>query len=96
MKIVDRAPADLSIIEFAKQQPETIVISDDRAELEVLHAFKINAFQLSEFILFLVVHGVLKKRKARQDAVAAAEILQDFFACGGPDSAPRADEIPDG
>ncbi len=29
-----------------------------------------------------------KKKKARQDAIAAATILQDFLACGGPDGAP--------
>ncbi len=34
-----------------------------------------------------------KKKKARQDAVAAAAILQDFFACGGPESAPRPGDI---
>lgn len=34
-----------------------------------------------------------KKKKARQDAVAAAAILQDFFACGGPESAPRPGEL---
>ena len=36
-----------------------------------------------------------KKKKARQDAVAAAMILQDFFACGGPQSAPKPGDIPD-
>lgn len=36
-----------------------------------------------------------KKKKQRQDAIAAAMILQDFFACGGPQSAPTPDEIPD-
>jgi RNase H-fold protein (predicted Holliday junction resolvase) len=30
-----------------------------------------------------------KQKKARQDAVAAAEILQDFLSTGGPDAAPR-------
>lgn len=35
-----------------------------------------------------------KKRKARQDALAAAVMLQDFFACGGPDAAPRPGELP--
>ena len=34
-----------------------------------------------------------KKRKARQDAIAAATFLQDFFSCGGPDGAPRPDEL---
>lgn len=40
-------------------------------------------------------HLTRKKKKARQDAIAAATILQDFFANGGPASAPRPDEIPD-
>lgn len=53
--------------------------------------------RLSSFAADRVLAGMLtrKKRAAVQDAVAAAEILQDFFACGGPDSAPRPDEIPD-
>jgi putative Holliday junction resolvase len=34
-----------------------------------------------------------KKRRARQDAVAAATILQDVFAAGGPVNAPRLDEL---
>lgn len=34
-----------------------------------------------------------KKKKARQDAVAAAAILQDFFNNDGPSSAPKLNEI---
>ena len=34
-----------------------------------------------------------KKKKARQDAIAAAVILQDFLSAGGPQSAPKPDEI---
>jgi putative holliday junction resolvase len=34
-----------------------------------------------------------KKRKARQDAIAAAAFLQDFFSSGGPEGAPRPDEL---
>lgn len=30
-----------------------------------------------------------KQKKARQDAVAAAAMLQDFLSAGGPDAAPR-------
>ena len=33
-----------------------------------------------------------KKKRARQDAVAAAAILQDFLSRGGQDAAPRIDE----
>jgi len=36
-----------------------------------------------------------KQKKARQDAVAAAVILQDFLASGGPEGAPSPDEITD-
>ena len=47
--------------------------------------------RLSSFAADEKLAGMMtrKKRKARQDAVAAAEILQDFFACDGPDAAPR-------
>jgi len=50
--------------------------------------------RLSSFAADEKLAGMLtrKKKKARQDAVAAAEILQDFFACDGPDAAPRPDE----
>ena len=53
--------------------------------------------RLSSFAADRALAGMLtrKKRAAVQDAVAAAEILQDFFACGGPDSAPRPEEILD-
>jgi putative Holliday junction resolvase len=52
--------------------------------------------RLSSFTADQAMRGQFtrKKRKARQDAVAAAAILQDFFANGGPDSAPKPDEIP--
>ncbi|MDP6544233.1 MAG: Holliday junction resolvase RuvX [Phycisphaerae bacterium] len=36
-----------------------------------------------------------KQKKARQDAIAAAVILQDFLSAGGPQAAPRADEFTD-
>ena len=36
-----------------------------------------------------------KQKKARQDAIAAAVILQDFFSSGGPQGAPRPDEVTD-
>lgn len=51
--------------------------------------------RLSSFAAEQAMRGLLtrKKRKARQDAVAAATILQDFLSRGGPESAPRPDEI---
>ena len=53
--------------------------------------------RLSSFVADQALAGKLtrKKKKARQDAVAAAVILQDFFSRGGVESAPRPDEIPD-
>ncbi len=51
--------------------------------------------RLSSFAADDALAGLLtrKKRKQRQDAVAAAVILQDFFARGGPESAPRPEEL---
>jgi len=36
----------------------------------------------------LAGHLTRKKRRARQDAIAAATFLQDFLSSGGPDAAP--------
>ena len=54
--------------------------------------------RLSSFTADQALAGLLtrKKRKALQDAIAAATFLQDFLSCGGPDAAPRPDEIPGG
>ncbi|MDY6914160.1 MAG: Holliday junction resolvase RuvX [Planctomycetota bacterium] len=51
--------------------------------------------RLSSFAADRILAGTStrKKKKARQDAVAAATMLQDFLAVGGPESAPRPDEI---
>jgi putative Holliday junction resolvase len=51
--------------------------------------------RLSSFVADQALAGAFtrKGKKARQDAVAAAVILQDFLAAGGPDSAPTPDEI---
>ena len=40
----------------------------------------------------LAGHYTRKQKKARQDAVAAATVLQDFLSVGGPESAPTAEE----
>jgi len=40
----------------------------------------------------LAGHYTRKQKRARQDAVAAATILQDFLSVGGPDSAPPAEQ----
>ena len=41
----------------------------------------------------LAGHLTRKKRRQRQDAIAAANILQDFLASGGPEGAPTPDEL---
>jgi len=41
----------------------------------------------------LAGHYTRKKRRARQDAVAAAAICQDFLAVGGADTAPRPRDV---
>lgn len=47
--------------------------------------------RLSSFEADQALAGQLtrNKRRARQDAIAAAVILQDFLARGGPDAAPK-------
>jgi len=52
--------------------------------------------RLSSFSADQALAGRLtrKKRKDRQDAVAAATFLQDFLSCGGPDTAPRPADLP--
>jgi len=51
--------------------------------------------RLSSFAADRALAGVLtrKKKKARQDAVAAAAMLQDFLSSGGPDAAPRPADV---
>ena len=51
--------------------------------------------RLSSFAADKALAGTFtrKQKKARQDAVAAAEILQDFLSSGGPEGAPRPDQI---
>jgi putative Holliday junction resolvase len=52
--------------------------------------------RLSSFAADEALAGTMNsgKKKARQDAVAAAAILQDFLASGGPACAPRPMDIP--
>lgn len=51
--------------------------------------------RLSSFAADRILAGSLtrKKRKNRQDAIAAATFLQDFLSSGGPESAPTPDEL---
>lgn len=58
--------ADLSIIALARGSENAIVISDDGAELEILHFFHVNAFKLSDYMLWLVEHGVIRKNTANR------------------------------
>jgi len=53
--------------------------------------------RLSSFVADQALAGKLtrKKKKARQDAIAAAVILQDFLSQGGAESAPSPGEISD-
>jgi len=53
--------------------------------------------RLSSFQADTTLAGKLtrRKRKARQDAVAAAVMLEDFLARGGPDLAPRPSDPSD-
>jgi putative Holliday junction resolvase len=52
--------------------------------------------RLSSFAADQALSGTMTsgKKKARQDAVAAAAILQDFLASDGPHSAPRPQDVP--
>jgi len=52
--------------------------------------------RLSSFSADQALAGRLtrKKRKERQDAIAAATFLQDFLTNAGPDSAPRPADLP--
>ncbi|MHA1299668.1 MAG: hypothetical protein ACTSO9_09555 [Candidatus Helarchaeota archaeon] len=65
-KFIDKEldPADLSIIEFGRKNNDALIISDDGAELAILNLFHLKAFQLSEFIVFLVNQNILKKTEA--------------------------------
>ncbi len=51
--------------------------------------------RLSSFAADQALAGQLtrKKRKGKQDAIAAATFLQDFLSCGGPDAAPKPDDL---
>ncbi|MGC9454397.1 MAG: Holliday junction resolvase RuvX [Phycisphaerae bacterium] len=59
----------------------------DAAELDV----RLWDERLSSFAADAALAGKLtrKKRRARQDAIAAAEILREFLDSNGPETAPR-------
>ncbi|MHA1729117.1 MAG: hypothetical protein ACTSWY_10335 [Promethearchaeota archaeon] len=60
----DLDDADLSIIEFGRENPDTIIITDDGPELTVSSLYNLKSFQLSEFLLFLLKNDILKKNEA--------------------------------
>jgi putative Holliday junction resolvase len=73
--------------EFAVMLESTLAI-DVRLWDERLSSFVADEALAGEF--------TRNKRRARQDAVAAAEILRDFLACDGPSVAPTpSDATPD-
>jgi putative Holliday junction resolvase len=51
---------------------------------------RLSSFQADQA---LAGHLTRNKRRRRQDAIAAADFLQDFFHGDGPTTAPRPDEI---
>ncbi len=58
--------ADLSIIGLGQMNTRSFVISDDHPELEVLNAFNVRCGRLSEYLLFLVREGLLRKNDANR------------------------------
>lgn len=58
--------ADLSIIAFGRANQRSFVICDDGAELEILNAFHVRSARLSEYLLFLVGQGLLRKNDANR------------------------------
>jgi hypothetical protein len=58
--------ADLSIIAFGRANQRSFAISDDGAELEILNAFHVRSARLSEYLLFLVGQGLLRKNDANK------------------------------
>jgi len=65
----------------------------DISELEVrLWDERLSSFQADSYMAGKLTR---KKRRARQDAVAAAVILEDFLTHDGPNSAPTPDGKPE-
>jgi RNase H-fold protein (predicted Holliday junction resolvase) len=60
-------------------------------ELEVrLYDERLSSFAADKA---LAGHLTRKKKKARQDALAAAEMLREFFRAGGPTTAPHPRDV---
>ncbi len=65
----------------------------DQTDLDVrLWDERLSSFQADQALAQTFTR---KKKKARQDAIAAAVILQDFLSAGGPQGAPRPDQVTD-
>ncbi len=52
---------DLSIIALARMDEKTVVICDDGAEMDILHFFHVKALKISEYMLWLVENGLIRK-----------------------------------
>ena len=62
----------------------------DAGDLDVrLWDERLSSFEADQALAGQLTRG---KRRARQDAIAAAVILQDFLSRGGPDAAPTPDQ----
>ena len=65
----------------------------DETDLDVrLWDERLSSFQADQALAGTFTR---KQKKTRQDAIAAAVILQDFLSAGGPQGAPRPDEVTD-
>ncbi|HOF17562.1 MAG TPA: Holliday junction resolvase RuvX [Phycisphaerae bacterium] len=77
--------------------PQGKLVREVAAKIESATGLDVRLWdeRLSSFQADQALAGKLtrKKKKARQDAVAAAAILQDFLSCGGPEGAPKPNEI---
>jgi putative Holliday junction resolvase len=74
-----------------KDARRTALILDEQLDLDVrLWDERLSSFEADKALAGQLTRA---KRKARQDAIAAATFLQDFFACDGPDAAPRPADI---
>jgi len=63
----------------------------DHTDLDVrLWDERLSSFQADQALAGTFTR---KQKKARQDAIAAAVILQDFLSSGGPQGAPRPDDV---
>ncbi|MEX2684235.1 MAG: hypothetical protein Q6373_021875 [Candidatus Sigynarchaeota archaeon] len=65
--------ADLSIIALARAEENAVVICDDGAEMDILHFFHVKAFKISEYALWLVENGMIRKNDGNRVVKALRE-----------------------